>query len=79
LIFCFRWRDLVEGDEPGDAEGGCDRGQDTLEGSLKKTWMAELSIVRRVVACPLQPLKVPPSFLCPLSPNSSGLTRLVLF
>lgn len=68
LIFCFRWRDLVEGDETGDAEGGCDRGQDTLEGPLKKTWMAELSIVRRVVACPLQPLKVPP-FLCPLSPN----------
>ena len=59
LIFCFRWRDLVEGDENGDAEGGRDRGQDTLEGPLKKTWMAELSIVRRVVACPLQPLTVP--------------------
>ena len=64
LIFCFRWRDLVEGDENGDAEGGHDRGQDALEGPLKKTWMPELSIVRRVVACPLQPLKVPP-FLSP--------------
>jgi len=57
LIFCFRWRDLVEGDENDDAEGGRDRGQDALEGPLKKTWMAELSIVRRIVACPLQPLK----------------------
>jgi RNA polymerase I-specific transcription initiation factor RRN3 len=41
LIFCFRWRELEDG-ELGT-----------------KMWMEELSIVRRVVACPLQPLKVP--------------------
>jgi RNA polymerase I-specific transcription initiation factor RRN3 len=52
LIFCFRWRDLVEGDAEGERE------QDTLAGPPKKMWMSELSIVQRVVACPLQPLKV---------------------
>ncbi|KAH9174603.1 RNA polymerase I-specific transcription initiation factor RRN3 [Lactarius sanguifluus] len=49
LIFCFRWRELVEGDDEGEP--------DTLAGSSKKMWMAELSVVQRVVACPLQPLK----------------------
>jgi len=57
LIFCFRWRDLVE---DGDAEGDeREQEQDTLAGPPKRMWMAELSIVQRVVACPLQPLKVP--------------------
>ena len=51
LIFCFRWRELVEGDGPGE--------QDGLAGSPTKMWMGELSVIRRVVACPLQPLKVP--------------------
>ncbi|KAI9457292.1 RNA polymerase I-specific transcription initiation factor RRN3 [Russula earlei] len=55
LIFCFRWRDLVEADDNADAEG--DREQDTLAGPRKRMWMAELSIVKRVVMCPLQPLK----------------------
>ncbi|KAH8984254.1 RNA polymerase I-specific transcription initiation factor RRN3 [Lactarius akahatsu] len=49
LIFCFRWRELVEGDDEGEP--------DALAGSPKKMWMAELSVVQRVVACPLQPLK----------------------
>jgi RNA polymerase I-specific transcription initiation factor RRN3 len=52
LIFCFRWRDLVEGEER-------EQEQDTLSGPPKRMWMAELNIVRQVVACPLQPLKVP--------------------
>ena len=50
LIFCFRWRELVEGDADGE--------QDLLAGTPKRMWMAELSIIQRVVACPLQPLKV---------------------
>jgi RNA polymerase I-specific transcription initiation factor RRN3 len=60
LIFCFRWRDLVEVGDNGDAEGD-EREQelDTLSGPPKRMWMAELSIVQRVIACPLQPLKVP--------------------
>ena len=52
LIFCFRWRELVE--------GGSDGEQDLMAGSPKRMWMAELSIIQRVVACPLQPLKVSP-------------------
>ena len=57
LIFCFRWRDLVEG---GDNEGEeREQEQDTLAGPPKRMWMTELNIVRQVVACPLQPLKVP--------------------
>ncbi|KAF8260618.1 RNA polymerase I-specific transcription initiation factor RRN3 [Lactarius quietus] len=49
LIFCFRWRELGDGDGEGE--------MDMLAGSPKKMWMAELSIVQRIVACPLQPLK----------------------
>lgn len=49
LIFCFRWRELVEGDAEGEL--------DVLVGSPKRMWMAELSVIQRVVACPLQPLK----------------------
>jgi RNA polymerase I-specific transcription initiation factor RRN3 len=45
LIFCFRWRELVEGIDDGEQDS-------------KRMWMVELSIVQRVVACPLQPLKV---------------------
>jgi RNA polymerase I-specific transcription initiation factor RRN3 len=64
LIFCFRWRDLVQGDGNDDAEGEeRQQEQDTLAGPPKKMWMTELNIVQRVVACPLQPLKVPSSFL----------------
>ena len=71
LIFCFRWRDLVEGDN-GDAEDdGREQEQDTLAGPAKRMWMAELSIVQRVVACPLQPLKV--AFLSLLSTVTADL------
>ena len=58
LIFCFRWRELVEGDDGDEGE------LDVLAGSPKKMWMTELSIIQRVVACSLQPLKVPPVPLC---------------
>jgi RNA polymerase I-specific transcription initiation factor RRN3 len=64
LIFCFRWRDLVEGGDNDDADGDeRQQEQDTLAGPPKRMWMTELNIVQRVVACPLQPLKVPSSFL----------------
>lgn len=64
LIFCFRWRNLVEGGDNDDAEGDeRQQEQDTLVGPPKRMWMTELNIVQRVVACPLQPLKVPSSFL----------------
>jgi len=64
LIFCFRWRDLVEGGDNDGAEGDeRQQEQDTLVGPPKRMWMTELNIVQRVVACPLQPLKVPSSFL----------------
>ena len=56
LIFCFRWRDLVEDDGNGEADGEGE--QATLAGPPKRMWMAELNIIQRVVACPLQPLKV---------------------
>ncbi|KAF9006640.1 RNA polymerase I-specific transcription initiation factor RRN3 [Cyathus striatus] len=52
LIFCFRWRDLL--DEPNDAE-------ELVAGSPDKAgrkWMPELSIIRRVVTSILNPLKV---------------------
>jgi RNA polymerase I-specific transcription initiation factor RRN3 len=56
LIFCFRWRDLVEGDCNGEVDGEGE--QDALTGPPKRMWIAELSVMQRVVACPLQPLKV---------------------
>lgn len=49
LIFCFRWRDLEEEIEDADELAGA---------SSRKKWMSELSIVQRVVASPLNPLKV---------------------
>ena len=55
LIFCFRWRDLVEG---GGNDDEHEHEQDALAGPPKRTWIAELNVVQRVVACPLQPLKV---------------------
>jgi RNA polymerase I-specific transcription initiation factor RRN3 len=54
LIFCFRWRDLEEELEDAD---------ELLSGSTVKKWMAELSVVQRVVTSPLNPLKVTNSLL----------------
>ena len=63
LIFCFRWRDLVEGGDNDDADDERQQEHDTLAGPPKRMWMTELNIVQRVVASPLQPLKVPSYFL----------------
>ena len=54
LIFCFRWRDLMEGTE--DLEN-----PDITTGSLSrshKSWMPELDIIQRLVDSPLNPLQV---------------------
>ena len=51
LIFCFRWRDLLEEEDGGEDEliGG---------GKAGKKWMVELGVVQRVVMSDLNPLKV---------------------
>lgn len=61
LIFCFRWRDLLE---DADAE-------DEGEVSAGRKWMEELGIVQRMVTCSLNPLKVRVSLLS-LQPASSS-------
>jgi RNA polymerase I-specific transcription initiation factor RRN3 len=51
LIFCFRWRDFLEnGEEDVDELSG--------ESGPRKKWMAELSVVQRLITSPLNPLKV---------------------
>jgi RNA polymerase I-specific transcription initiation factor RRN3 len=52
LIFCFRWRDLLE--VVGDAEDG----DEDEQGDTKKRWISELSVVQRLIVSPLNPLKV---------------------
>jgi RNA polymerase I-specific transcription initiation factor RRN3 len=51
LIFCFRWRDLLE---------ETDEDMDELLGRPKpgQKWMTELSVVQRLIISPLNPLKV---------------------
>ncbi|KZT71473.1 RNA polymerase I-specific transcription initiation factor RRN3 [Daedalea quercina L-15889] len=50
LIFCFRWRDLLEDEEDVD--------EFTVPTGPAKKWMAELHILQRVVQSDLNPLKV---------------------
>ena len=51
LIFCFRWRDMLEiGDDDTDELSGGMR--------MRKKWMSELDVVQRLITCPLNPLKV---------------------
>ena len=52
LIFCFRWRDLLE--VIGDGEDG-DEGE---QEETKKRWINELNVVQRLIVSPLNPLKV---------------------
>ncbi|KAJ7044704.1 RNA polymerase I-specific transcription initiation factor RRN3 [Mycena alexandri] len=56
LIFCFRWRDLLEDNEVEVEE---------LVGKPGKKWMPELGVVQRIIHSVLNPLK-----LC--SPNVVG-------
>ncbi|KAJ7068647.1 RNA polymerase I-specific transcription initiation factor RRN3 [Mycena amicta] len=48
LIFCFRWRDLLEDEEEGDE----------LVSKSGKKWIPELAVVPRTVQSVLNPLKV---------------------
>ncbi|GBE79882.1 RNA polymerase I-specific transcription initiation factor RRN3 [Sparassis crispa] len=50
LIFCFRWRDLLEDEEDVDEYASI--------GVPKKKWMVELDILQRVITSELNPLKV---------------------
>lgn len=68
LIFCFRWRDLVGDDDEDDLDLDLDpdinaRPSSTgvprfRSGRPKDKWMPELAILKRVVTCILNPLKV---------------------
>lgn len=60
LVFCFRWRDLLDEDEEGDAEEPA-HGQPA--GGAKQ-WMPELKILQRVVTSSLNPLKVRSGHYC---------------
>ncbi|KAF7332358.1 RNA polymerase I-specific transcription initiation factor RRN3 [Mycena kentingensis (nom. inval.)] len=48
LVFCFRWRDLLEDEEEGDE----------LVSKAGKKWIPELAIVPRTVQSVLNPLKI---------------------
>ncbi|KAJ7639197.1 RNA polymerase I-specific transcription initiation factor RRN3 [Roridomyces roridus] len=50
LIFCFRWRDLLEDDEEIDV--------DDLAGKAGKKWMPVLGVIPRMIQSVLNPLKV---------------------
>jgi len=54
LVFCFRWRDLLDEDEEGDVEELVHE----RPAGVAKQWMPELKILQRVVTSSLNPLKV---------------------
>ncbi|KAE9409865.1 RNA polymerase I-specific transcription initiation factor RRN3, partial [Gymnopus androsaceus JB14] len=55
LIFCFRWRDLLE---DGEEEEVPMKGAKSEGGGRGKKWMKQLDVVQRVVNSVLNPLKV---------------------
>ena len=55
LIFCFRWRDLLE--DGAEGEEDIDEFAGPTPGPPKK-WMPELNVIQRVVTSELNPLKV---------------------
>ncbi|EMD40585.1 hypothetical protein CERSUDRAFT_111179 [Gelatoporia subvermispora B] len=50
LIFCFRWRDLLEDQEEVD--------EYATHGTPSKKWMGELDVIQRMITSELNPLKV---------------------
>ncbi|KAI5120687.1 hypothetical protein M0805_006976 [Coniferiporia weirii] len=58
LIFCFRWRDLLQHDE-NEADADELGGPVASGGSAThRAWMPQLNVMQRVVNSPLNPLKV---------------------
>lgn len=53
LVFCFRWRDLVE-----EEEEDMDELSSVGASAPTKKWMPELGVIQRVITSPLNPLKV---------------------
>ena len=69
LIFCFRWRDLVDDDDMGDDDDEprlfldsngmiAGRTKKPISTTNKSKWMPELGTLKRVVVSVLNPLKV---------------------
>lgn len=60
LIFCFRWRDLLEDADVDDEVGVAFKGlrSSNVNMSGKNKWIPELSVLKRVVISVLNPLKV---------------------
>ncbi|KAG8806435.1 hypothetical protein FRC17_004993 [Serendipita sp. 399] len=62
LIFCFRWRDLLEGPEGGEQQAGEEEEGEEEETLLStqrtRKWMVQLNLVQRLIVSPLNPLRV---------------------
>lgn len=87
LIFCFRWRDLVGGDDIDEDELDLDFSSDVnLDARSRKTgkgnastagkdkWMPELMVLKRVITSILNPLKV-----CSLWPSFDAMLNYLFF
>ena len=80
LIFCFRWRDLLEDLEGAEGAEEPDEFAGPTRGPSDK-WMPELDIVKRVVTSELNPLKVCPHIILSVPPilyHSLSLTSPLL-
>jgi RNA polymerase I-specific transcription initiation factor RRN3 len=62
LIFCFRWRDLLEeqADDVDELSGSA-----VVGGGPVKKWMRKLDVIQRVISSELNPLKVGFAFFDP--------------
>jgi len=58
LVFCFRWRDLLEDAEGQEDEGGGGGSGHVIANAAGKKWLPGLNVLQRVVTCVLNPLKV---------------------
>ncbi|KAG8773840.1 hypothetical protein FRC16_005276 [Serendipita sp. 398] len=57
LVFCFRWRDLLEAVEREEDEDE-EEEEEAQVSVRKRRWMVELNVVQRLIVSPLNPLKV---------------------
>lgn len=58
LIFCFRWRDLLEGQDADGEDYDAEASAAVVAAAPGKTWMPELGVMQRVVTSTLNPLRV---------------------